>query len=96
MASLIDEHPSLVHDMMQTDPSDTLCQNDIGKAQCLQKWSRGHQFIVRGGGHNDAWQPLYRLEVNKAWTVHGILQEIHKKQQNNKLRMQRCVQNNAV
>ena len=61
---LINEHPSLVHDMMQTDPSDTLCRKDIGKAQRLRKWSRGHQFIVRGGGHIDAWQPLYRLEVN--------------------------------
>lgn len=66
-ASLIDDQPSLVHDMMQTDPTDTLCRKDIGKAQRLRKWSRGHQFIVRGGGHIDAWQPLYRLEVNRAY-----------------------------
>ena len=62
-ASLINEHPHLVHDMMQKDPSDTLCRKDIGKAHRLRKWSRGHQFIVRGGGHIDAWQPLYRLEA---------------------------------
>ena len=26
----------------------------------LRKWSRGHQFVVRGGGHIDTWQPLYK------------------------------------
>ena len=31
------------------------------------KWSCGHQFIVRGGGHIDTWQPLsgvdFRIEA---------------------------------
>lgn len=35
-----------------------LCRKDTGSRK-LRKWSRGHQFVMRGGGHIDAWQPLY-------------------------------------
>ena len=28
----------------------------------LRKMSRGHQFVVRAGGHIDAWTPLYQSE----------------------------------
>ena len=33
---------------------------DTGGKKILQHWIRGHFFIVRGGGHIDAWQPLYQ------------------------------------
>ena len=43
------------------DPSESVpCHKETGSGSRLRKWSRGHQFIVRGGGHIDTWQPLYR------------------------------------
>jgi len=36
-----------------------LCRKDTGERNTLQKWSQGHQFVVRGGGHIVMWQPLY-------------------------------------
>ena len=36
-----------------------LCRKDTGGRK-LRKWSRGHQFVVHGGGHIDTWQPLYK------------------------------------
>ena len=35
------------------------CNKDTGTRKRIQKWSRGHFFVVRGGGHIDMWQPLY-------------------------------------
>ncbi len=43
-------------DETQLAISEALCRKDTGN---LRKWSRGHQFVVRGGGHIDTWQPLY-------------------------------------
>ena len=36
-----------------------LCRRDTGGRSTLRKWSQGHQFVVRGDGHIDTWQPLY-------------------------------------
>ncbi len=46
-------------DETQLAISEALCRKDTGKRKSLRKWSRGHQFVVRGGGHIDTWQPLY-------------------------------------
>lgn len=59
-SSLIKDHPELVHGAVYSDPSEEVCRKNTGQAKRLRKWSRGHQFIVRGGGHIDTWQPLYR------------------------------------
>jgi len=32
------------------EPKPTTCNKETGEKQRLQKWSRGHLFIVRGGG----------------------------------------------
>ncbi|XP_064384365.1 uncharacterized protein LOC135333325 isoform X3 [Halichondria panicea] len=40
----------------------TECRKITGKAKRLRRWSRGHQFVVRAGGHIEAWQPLYKSE----------------------------------
>lgn len=56
---LITSHPSIASDA-HTDPGQPLCRKNIGKKRKLRKWSRGHQFIIRGGGHIDAWQPLFQ------------------------------------
>lgn len=37
-----------------------MCNKDTGEKQRLQKWSRGHFFIVRGSGFIDKWNPLFR------------------------------------
>ena len=42
------------------DPAAAVCRKDTGVGKRLRKWSRGHQFVIRGGGHIDTWQPLYR------------------------------------
>ena len=49
-----------------SDQSGELCCKDMG-AKKLRKWSRGHQFVVRGGGHIYVWQPLYIPEVILAY-----------------------------
>ncbi len=56
-ATLIQDHPSL---LLESTSNEQLCRKDTGLGKRLRKWSRGHQFIVRGGGHIDSWQPLYR------------------------------------
>uniref|UniRef100_A0A1X7V1C7 CxC5 like cysteine cluster associated with KDZ domain-containing protein n=1 Tax=Amphimedon queenslandica TaxID=400682 RepID=A0A1X7V1C7_AMPQE len=38
------------------------CNKDTGEKRRLQWWTRGHFFIIRGGGHIDNWQPLYQSE----------------------------------
>jgi hypothetical protein len=43
-----------------TEPEPTSCNKDTGCKQRLQKWSRGHLFIVRGGGIIDKWSLLFR------------------------------------
>lgn len=58
-APLIEKHPELLQDI-GTDPGDEqLCRKDAGQGTRPRKWSRGPQFIVRGGGYIDTWQPLY-------------------------------------
>ena len=57
---LITSHPTIASDAHLIDPGQPLCRKNIGKKRKLRKWSRGHQFIVRGGGHIDAWQPLFQ------------------------------------
>ena len=61
--SLIANHPELVQNAVYDDPQEPTCRKDTGKVKCLIKWSRGHQFIVRGGGHRYSWQPLYRYSI---------------------------------
>ena len=56
---MLSNHPAL---SLNLEVDDTLCRKELGDRKMkLRKWSRGHQFIVRGGGHIDTWQPLYRL-----------------------------------
>lgn len=49
---------SILNDCIETEP--TTCNKDTGGKQRLQKWSRGHLFIVRGGGIIDKWSPLFK------------------------------------
>ena len=49
---------SLLSDCTEVQP--TACNKDTGSKQRMQKWSRGHLFIVRGGGIIDKWNPLFR------------------------------------
>ena len=55
--TLIHDHPNL---LLESTHTEQLCRKDTGLGKRLRKWSRGHQFVVRGGGHIDTWQPLYR------------------------------------
>ncbi len=38
----------------------TSCNKDTGGKRRLQKWTRGVWFCVGGGGHIQAWHPLYQ------------------------------------
>lgn len=60
---LIEDHPSVVEVATVSNKDEQLCRNDIGKSKRLRRWSRGHQFIVRGGGHIDSWSPLYKYAL---------------------------------
>ena len=51
---------SAVLDDGEQEDSRPACNKDTGSKKQLQKWIRGHLFIVRGGGHIDMWQPLYQ------------------------------------
>ena len=53
------------------EPEATSCNKETGGKQRLQKWSRGHLFIVRGGGIIDKWSPLFK-SVN-CWNYSSIL-----------------------
>ena len=55
---IIEAHPDILEGAETTEK---LCTKNIGAQQKLRKWSRGHQFVVRAGGHIDIWQPLYKL-----------------------------------
>ncbi len=55
--------PTLVQHAIIEDSDRPLCKKETGSSHKLRKWSRGHQFVVRGGGHIDTWQPLYRYYI---------------------------------
>ena len=57
---LLTEHPQLGYEAVPEDPNETMCRKDTGTTKKIRRWSRGHQFIIRGGGHIDTWQPLYK------------------------------------
>ena len=63
MSGLISDHPEVPSVIDYTDEDDetkTSCNKDTGTRKKVQKWTRGHLFIVRGGGHIETWQPLYQ------------------------------------
>ena len=45
---------------LETLPVEDPCNKDTGGKKTLRKWSRGHCFIVSGGGHIATWQPLFK------------------------------------
>ena len=45
---MLKEHPEM---LQNAEASQELCSKNIGVPKKLRKWSRGHQFIVRAGGH---------------------------------------------
>ena len=63
ISGLISDHPEVPSVVDYTDEDEetkTACNKDTGSRKKLQKWTRGHLFIVRGGGHIETWQPLYQ------------------------------------
>lgn len=61
----MDLHPELSSTLDQGDNlSAPLCNKDTGQKKQLRKWTRGHLFVIRGGGHIDMWQPLYQYVVS--------------------------------
>ena len=62
---LLRDHPSLLQEAT-ADFSPVTCTKNTGETKRLRWWSRGHQLIVRAGGHIEAWQPLY-MYVNIAY-----------------------------
>ena len=58
---LLQSNPTLLSGETDvTDATSDQCRKDTGKTKRLRRWSRGHQFIVRAGGHIEAWQPIYK------------------------------------
>ena len=69
VSDLILEHPQLVQGAVYSNPEVSACRKNTGKNRSLRKWSRGHQFIVRDGGHIDTWQSLFRYMHHRKVTV---------------------------
>ena len=58
---IIDKFPKMSADLDDEDSSSKpSCNKETGEKKCIQRWTRGHFFVVRGGGHIDTWQPLYQ------------------------------------
>ena len=59
---IISSTPSIIDEAILDDCDDTTetCKKNLGEPKRLRRWSRGHQFVVRAGGHIDSWQPLYK------------------------------------
>ena len=80
-ADLINSHPDIVAVSEVEDSQIELCRKDTGSAHKLRRWSRGHQFIVRGGGHIESWQPLFKYVVQfiflsaQCYTIVMIMQD---------------------
>lgn len=55
--NLDNKYPEMVRET-QVALIEALCRKDTGKQATLRKLSRGHQLVVKGGGHIDTWQPL--------------------------------------
>ena len=54
ISGLISNHPEVSSVIDYTDEDEdtkTACNKDTGTRHKLQKWTRGHLFVVRGGGH---------------------------------------------
>lgn len=56
-AKLLQQYPELAKDVLETNE---VCRKDTGESQKVRKWSRGYQFIIGGGGHIEAFTPLYQ------------------------------------
>lgn len=61
-AEFIEKEHNAVNSILDEciEPQPTACNKETGGKQRLQKWSRGHLFIVRGGGTIDKWSPLFK------------------------------------
>lgn len=87
ISDTINEHNLL---SSQLDNDDNLsmpkCNKDTGEKKQLQRWTRGHFFIVRAGGHIDTWQPLYEyvswtinlIGLRLCFTINGGLKDQHR------------------
>lgn len=55
------QNKKAVQDIMEgcTMEASPTCSKDTVERKTLRKLSRGHQFVVRAGGHIDMWTPLY-------------------------------------
>jgi hypothetical protein len=49
---------TIIENCLEENP--TACRKNLGETKRMRHWSRGHQFIVRAGGHIDTFQPLYK------------------------------------
>lgn len=60
---LLQQYPKLTKDvsgMGEVTEIDGACRKDTGEHNKVRKWSRGYQFIIGGGGHIEAFTPLYQ------------------------------------
>lgn len=51
ISTLLSNHPNLPAVVDYTDEMKMSCNKDTGTRKKLQRWTRGHLFVVHGGGH---------------------------------------------
>ena len=54
---LLRKYPELV---TEEPESGVICRKDTGEPKKVRKCTRGYQFIIGGGGHIEAFTPLYQ------------------------------------
>ncbi|XP_022102484.1 uncharacterized protein LOC110985613 [Acanthaster planci] len=62
--AFLNEHSYSISTMLNecVEEIPSTCKKDVGGKKRLQKWSRGHLFVVRAGGHIEFWKTLYKSE----------------------------------
>ena len=61
-SATIRKYPHLSADLDdgEEQTSRPLCNKETCGKKQIQQWTRRRFFVVHGGGHIDAWQPLYQ------------------------------------
>lgn len=57
---LLQQYPILAEGKDDVPEIVDACRKDTGEHSKVRKWSRGYQFIIGGGGHIEAFTPLYQ------------------------------------
>lgn len=56
-STLISEHSEMAQEADTAEVN--VCRKDTGDRKRIRSWSQGYQFVISGGGHIEAFAPLF-------------------------------------